>query len=992
MMKWQNVGVLKRSSLKDFRFLYQLYLDNNNIRSMEAGSFYHQQNLTRLWLPDNKLVNITRETFEGLKNLEELRLDHNRLRRISRGTFHYTPLLRKLDLRNNTISMLEEGAFDGLDHLEELLLSFNSLTTINKDDFGNLMSLKTLKLDSNRIRTIDGNVFDCAPLISTLELSGNKLDRIPIKTIGNLKFLEFLQINNNPIKLIEADTFNGLQRLTKIDLSHCNISSIQNGSFDDLEHLRTVYLRNNFLNCNCHLKWLPTWLSKRPELTFIGAICHEPNEISGIGLTSANLTSFVCSCAACKMDANCSGKPVNCSCADKWAGSSCSDTCRLNSEAVNSCQRFGGKCICGRNTTINPLSKVTCSFNITTAKCSEDGELKKIGSRLECKCKKGFKGNGIHCIDINECNTGAASCLPHSDCINTPGSHYCKCHRGFTEEFPGPIALCKDVDECLRQKRCHFNATCYNSPGSYTCKCRPGFVGDGVSCLPEPEKPKHLIITVISPTEVSVSWTSVDISKTMLFKVEYKRFGIDGADWEVVSLQPNETKATLRGLTPYANYLVRVGAFSFFNTTIYSEKKLFTPGVHPTKDLSSEGGFQDSVVIVVALVVSLVVLIVIALLLVCLTRRKERPKRRSNPQYVPGLEDLIEMRTRTHSGGADPRGNRDRLELGSNLHSFASGAVDQTDEWEIARDRLQIGQKIGEGQFGLVLEGTLTTDDGPVKVAVKTIKEHADRFDYKDLLLEMEMMKEIGQHSHVVSLIGTCTTPGPLYIITEYVSGGNLLDYLRSSRPADETYVNIISTLSSRDLLKIALDCARGMGHIALKKFVHRDLAARNVLLTAEHEAKVADFGLARDVYGDGQYVKTGGGRVPIKWMAPESIQDQIYTTRSDVWSFGVLLWEIVTIGASPYPCVPVNLLLTKLLCGYRMSKPAHCSDELYGLMKTCWHLDPEKRPTFSEICVTLSEMLSESARSYVNITISEERMGSGVELSEDASEQTTSV
>ena len=287
---------------------------------------------------------------------------------------------------------------------------------------------------------------------------------------------------------------------------------------------------------------------------------------------------------------------------------------------------------------------------------------------------------------------------------------------------------------------------------------------------------------------------------------------------------------------------------------------------------------------------------------------------------------------------------------------------------------------------------TTIADDGPIKVAVKTIKEHADRFDYKDLLQEMEMMKEIGQHPHVISLMGTCTTPGPLYIVTEYVSGGNLLDYLRASRPDDETYVNIISTLSSRDLLKIALDCARGMHHIAEKKFVHRDLAARNILLTEEYEAKVADFGLARDVYGDGQYVKTGGGRVPIKWMAPESIQDQIYTTRSDVWSFGVLLWEIITIGGSPYPCVPVNLLLTKLLCGYRMSKPAHCSDELYDLMKTCWKLDPKERPTFSEICCTLSEMLSESARSYVNITLSEKRVGSEEELLNDAHEQTTSV
>jgi len=149
---------------------------------------------------------------------------------------------------------------------------------------------------------------------------------------------------------------------------------------------------------------------------------------------------------------------------------------------------------------------------------------------------------------------------------------------------------------------------------------------------------------------------------------------------------------------------------------------------------------------------------------------------------------------------------------------------------------------------------------------------------------------------------------------------------------------------------------------------------------------------LARDIYGDGQYVKSGGGRVPIKWMAPESIQDQIYTTNSDVWSFGVLLWEIITIGGSPYPCVPVNLLLTKLLCGYRMSKPAHCSDELYDLMKTCWQVDAKERPTFSEICCTLSEMLSESARSYVNITLSEERVGPEEELLDDAHEQTTPV
>lgn len=465
IMDSQNVGVLKHASLRNYPFLYELYLKDNNIRSIEPGSFHHQKDLELLWLQDNKLINISRETFEGLKTLNELRLDHNKLQRIFQGTFSYTPLLRKLDLRNNTISVLEEGAFDELDYLENILLSFNSLTTINKGVFGNLMSLKTLELASNGLKTIDGNAFDCAPVVNKLVLNGNKLDKIPAKVIANLKFLEFLYVNNNPLELIEADAFKGLRRLTTIELSHCKISSIQNGSFDDLGHLEAVHVRNNPLNCNCHLRWLPTWLSRRPGLTFDGAICHKPNDISGTGLTSANLTSFVCSCAACKMDANCIGESVNCSCPDNWAGSSCSDTCQSDSGAVGTCQNFGGKCFCGRNITTKPLSRAICSFNITSAKCSENGELKKNGSRLECKCNIGFEGNGSHCTDINECNTGKHFCLKHSVCINTQGSHRCECQEGFTEEVEG---LCMDVNECSRQKPCHVNATCYNSLGMWS--------------------------------------------------------------------------------------------------------------------------------------------------------------------------------------------------------------------------------------------------------------------------------------------------------------------------------------------------------------------------------------------------------------------------------------------------------------------------------------------------------------------------------------------
>jgi len=159
------------------------------------------------------------------------------------------------------------------------------------------------------------------------------------------------------------------------------------------------------------------------------------------------------------------------------------------------------------------------------------------------------------------------------------------------------------------------------------------------------------------------------------------------------------------------------------------------------------------------------------------------------------------------------------------------------------------------------------------------------------------------------------------------------------------------------------------MRHVASKKLVHRDLAARNVLMTRDLVAKIGDFGLARDVYCEGIYVKTGGGRLPIKWMAPESIKDRAYTVKSDVWSFGILMWEIVTLGGSPYPGMPLNALLEKVLYGYRMPKPDHCSDEVYTIMEECWMVDPVSRPHFDFLCKELATLLSEEDRNYINVT-----------------------
>ena len=254
-------------------------------------------------------------------------------------------------------------------------------------------------------------------------------------------------------------------------------------------------------------------------------------------------------------------------------------------------------------------------------------------------------------------------------------------------------------------------------------------------------------------------------------------------------------------------------------------------------------------------------------------------------------------------------------------------------------------------------------------MAVKTLKPGADHHDYKDLMAELSIMKQAGSHPNIVSLLGACSVDGPLYLVMELVSGGNLLAFLRNSRCQNPHYINIASSLNERELLKIAKDVSNGMSYLSSLNLVHRDLAARNVLLTEDRIAKVTDFGLARDVQLKGVYTKTTtAGRLPVKWMAPESIRFHIYTPMSDVWSFGVLLWEIISIGECPYPGIPARLLARKLMIGYRMKKPTQCSDDVYEVMKACWQLDAEARPTFAELANILHEFLPRTGRAYINL------------------------
>ncbi|XP_053919711.1 proto-oncogene tyrosine-protein kinase ROS isoform X1 [Cuculus canorus] len=278
------------------------------------------------------------------------------------------------------------------------------------------------------------------------------------------------------------------------------------------------------------------------------------------------------------------------------------------------------------------------------------------------------------------------------------------------------------------------------------------------------------------------------------------------------------------------------------------------------------------------------------------------------------------------------------------------------------RDKLNLHKLLGSGAFGEVYEGTavdiLADGSGETKVAVKTLKKGATDHEKSEFLKEAHLMSKFN-HPHILKLLGVCLLNEPQYLILELMEGGDLLSYLRGARK--QKLQSPLLTVA--DLLDICLDICKGCVYLEKMHFIHRDLAARNCLVSEkEYESstrvvKIGDFGLARDVYKNDYYRKKGEGLLPIRWMAPESLIDGVFTNRSDVWAFGVLVWEILTLGEQPYPGFSNTEVLHHVRSGGRLESPNNCSDDLCDLMTRCWAPEPHNRPTFSYIHDKLQEI-----------------------------------
>ncbi|KAM4544457.1 platelet-derived growth factor receptor beta-like isoform 3-T4 [Odontesthes bonariensis] len=466
---------------------------------------------------------------------------------------------------------------------------------------------------------------------------------------------------------------------------------------------------------------------------------------------------------------------------------------------------------------------------------------------------------------------------------------------------------------------------------------------------------------------------------------------------EGVALQENTTKVTERGITQVRSVLT-LQSLSSVSAVRCEARNSAGARARDLRVLSTSLLYQ--VAVLVAVLVLVIIAVIFLIILIVLWRKK--------PRYEVAWKVME---------STSPDGQQ---------YTFLDPAdLPYSSAWEISRDHVVLGQVLSSGAIGRIVEATvsgLVPSHPSTKVAVKMVKSRSDAV--QSLVSELKVLVHLGPHLNVVNLLGACTRGGPVYLITEFCHHGDLVSYLQRNKHTfllgntptksdggymdmnkeeggqsvamkELSYVDIepavcetsqltadhqeaASLLLSdspllilSDLVSFSFQIAQAMNFLSSRKCVHRDLAARNVLVCEGKLVKICDFGLARDLQKDHNYIVKGNSFLPLKWMSPESIFQNIYSSQSDIWSFGVLLWEIFSLGGSPYPDLPMTReFYSALKRGHRMERPEHAPHDIYDLMKQCWTEEPQSRPTFSSLVIAVGNMLTDDYKQhYLQLT-----------------------
>ncbi|KAM9147966.1 tyrosine-protein kinase receptor TYRO3 [Pangshura tecta] len=497
-----------------------------------------------------------------------------------------------------------------------------------------------------------------------------------------------------------------------------------------------------------------------------------------------------------------------------------------------------------------------------------------------------------------------------------------------------------------------------------------------IKAMPLP--PFNVTVTRVTSSNASVTWVPGFDGRSLLHSctVQVAESSEDHeGSTEVIPVPP--FTCGLPGLKHSTNYSVRVQCTNEMGPSPFTDWVYFQ-----TLEIDGQRQPQTSwVPVALGILTALVTAVSLALILL----RKRRKETRFGHVFGTVIgrgEPVVHFRAArsfNREGPEQIEATLDSLGISDELKTKLKDVL-------IQEQQFTLGRMLGKGEFGSVREALLKLEDGSFqKVAVKMLK--ADIFtssDIEEFLREAACMKEF-DHPHVTKLIGVSLRSRPKgrlpipMVILPFMKHGDLHAFLLMSRIGENPF-----NLPLQTLLKFMIDIASGMEYLSSKNFIHRDLATRNCMLDENMNVCVADFGLSKKIYSGDYYRQGCASKLPVKWLALESLADNLYTTHSDVWAFGVTMWEIVTRGQTPYAGIENAEIYNYLISGNRLKQPPECLEDIYDLMCRCWHSEPKLRPSFGMLKLQLKmiqgrmSMLSSSQDPlYVNIEEAKETSGS---------------
>ncbi|XP_077509559.1 eph receptor tyrosine kinase isoform X2 [Amblyomma americanum] len=470
----------------------------------------------------------------------------------------------------------------------------------------------------------------------------------------------------------------------------------------------------------------------------------------------------------------------------------------------------------------------------------------------------------------------------------------------------------------------------------------------------------------IKSTEVLLAWDAPQDPFPEIDRYEVRYFPRKWAKNETV-LQSHKLQLAVTGLRSRTEYGFQVRVKTTRGFGEYSDTVFLTTGqyTHSPALVGDEDKVQVRIIAGATVAVILLVVIVIVMIILYIKSsddcNKKQPSDCDTLEYrngegkklVPALEHPPIVQTArlttplfTHCPGATSRAYID-----PHTYEDPNQAVREFTK-EIDALHITIEAIIGGGEFGDVCRGKLKCPGRPeVTVAIKTLKPGSSDKARMDFLTEASIMGQF-DHPNVIFLQGVVTKSNPIMIITEYMENGSLDTFLR----ANDGKFQVIQ------LVGMLRGIAAGMQYLAEMNYVHRDLAARNVLVNANLVCKIADFGLSREIESatEGAYTTrvSHGGKIPVRWTAPEAIAFRKFTSASDVWSFGIVCWEVMSYGERPYWNWSNQEVIKSIERGYRLPAPMDCSEAVHQLMLDCWQKDRSHRPQFSSIVKTLDKLI----------------------------------